>query len=70
MNNKVFLHYSQAELDRNYDQRGWIGVGNAEEAIARYVARSEAARRVLKQRRDIAYGADPDEVLDIFPDRR
>jgi arylformamidase len=65
MNDKVFLHYSQAELDRNYDQRGWIG--NAEAIIARYVARSEAARRVLEQRRDVAYGSGPDEVLDIFP---
>ena len=66
MNDKVFLHYSQAELDRNFDQRGWIGIGNAEAAIARYVARSEAARRGLKPRRDIPYGTDPDEVLDIF----
>ena len=34
MNERVFLHYTQAELDRNYDQRGWIE--NAEEIIARY----------------------------------
>src|SRR5262249_37171498 len=66
MNDKVFLHYSQGELDRNYDQRGWIGVANAEAAIARYAARSEAARRVLKQQRDVGSGTDPDEVLDIF----
>ena len=67
MNDKVFLHYSQAELDRNYDQRGWIGVANAEQAIARYVARSEAVRRSLVQRRTVAYGSSADEVLDIFP---
>ena len=33
MNDTVFLHYSQAELDRNYDQRAWIK--NAEEVVAR-----------------------------------
>jgi arylformamidase len=65
MNDKVFLHYSQAELDRNYDQRAWIT--NAEEMIARYVARSEATRRALAHKRGVAYGSGPDEVLDIFP---
>ena len=24
MRETVFLHYTQAELDRNYDQRGWV----------------------------------------------
>jgi arylformamidase len=65
MRDNIFLHYSQSELDRNYDQRGWIG--NAEEIIARYIARSEATRRALDHRRDVAYGQGPDELLDIFP---
>jgi arylformamidase len=65
MKENVFLHYSQAELDRNYDQRGWIA--NAEEIIARYIARSEVTRRILVQRRNVPYGSHPDEILDIFP---
>jgi arylformamidase len=64
MNDKVFLHYSQAELDRNYDQRGWIS--NAEEMVARYSSRSEATRKALAQKRTVAYGSGADEVLDIF----
>ena len=64
MNDKVFLHYSQAELDRNYDQRAWIK--NAEEVIARYIARSETTRQSL-ERRTVPYGDGTDEVLDIFP---
>jgi arylformamidase len=65
MNERVFLHYTQAELDRNYDQRGWIE--NAEEIIARYVSRSAQTRRSLAHRHDIAYGSDADERLDLFP---
>jgi arylformamidase len=68
MNEKVFLHYTQAELDRNYDQRGWIS--NAEEMIARYVARSGQTRRTLHHRANVAYGPAADEVLDIFPAER
>ena len=26
MEKKVFLHYTQAELDRNFDQRGWAQI--------------------------------------------
>jgi arylformamidase len=65
MDEKVFLNYSQSELDRNYDQRGWIS--NAEEMIARYAARSEKTRRTLIHRPNVPYGESPDEVLDIFP---
>jgi arylformamidase len=64
MNEKVFLHYTQAELDRNYDQRGWVK--NAEEIIARYPVCSAETRRKLVHRKNIAYGPDVDEVLDIF----
>jgi arylformamidase len=65
MNKKVFLHYTQAELDRNYDQRGWIK--NAEEIIARYPIRSAEARRALVHGKNISYGPAADEILDIFP---
>lgn len=62
---KVFLHYTQAELDRNFDQRGWAK--NALEVIARYTSASEKTRRRLAHRANVPYGTHPDEVLDIFP---
>lgn len=61
----VFLHYTQAELDRNYDQRGWAP--NALEVINRYPAQSEAALRAHPREANVPYGTTPDEVLDIFP---
>ena len=64
MTQTVYLHYSQAELDRNFDQRGWIS--NAEEVIARYGPRSDATRARFKTRLDIAYGPSPDERLDLY----
>jgi arylformamidase len=60
----VFLHYTQEELDRNYDQRGWVS--NANEVIARYVAASKEVRSTLTYRTE-AYGEHPDEQRDIFP---
>jgi arylformamidase len=60
----VYLHYAQAELDRNFDQRGWIK--NAEEVIARYVSRSKSTRETLNFR-TARYGLGDDQTLDIFP---
>jgi arylformamidase len=60
----VFLHYTQAELDRNYDQRGWVS--NANEVIARYISASKEVRSTLTYRTE-AYGDHPDEQMDIFP---
>lgn len=64
MSEKVFRHYTQAELDRNYDQRGWVK--NALEVIARYPVSSAATRQRLKCE-TASYGPSADEVLDIFP---
>lgn len=64
MSDRVFRHYTQAELDRNYDQRGWVS--NALEVIARYPVSSAATRRRLKFE-TASYGPSADEVLDIFP---
>src|SRR5690242_299713 len=64
----VFLHYTQAELDRNFDQRGWAK--NALEVIARYEARSRATRSRLACRANVSYGPTADEVVDIFPAAR
>lgn len=62
---KVFLHYTQAELDRNYDQRGWVS--NALEVLGRYPAKAAVTRQRLKHEANVPYGPTPDETLDIFP---
>jgi arylformamidase len=62
---KVYLHYTRAELDRNFDQRGWVA--NALEVIGRYPVLSAATRNRLKHQADLSYGRSPDEVLDVFP---
>lgn len=64
MSQLVFLHYTQAELDRNFDQRGWIA--NAEEIIARYATAAAATRARFTAKLDVAYGAHADETLDVF----
>ena len=65
MSGTVYLHYTQAELDRNFDQRAWAR--NGEEIIARCTQRSAAARARLPIRAGVSYGPSADEVLDIFP---
>jgi arylformamidase len=65
MAEKVFLHYTQEELNRNFDQRGWVS--NALEVIGRYPVLSQATRSRLKHRANVAYGPGEDETLDIFP---
>src|SRR3954470_8825847 len=64
MTDKIYLHYTQAELDRNFDQRNWVK--NALEIIGRYPELSKATRARLKHY-SAAYGSGPDETLDIFP---
>lgn len=59
----VFRHYTQAELDRNYDQRGWVA--NAAEVIARYAVSSTATRQRRKFE-TASYGPSAAEALDIF----
>lgn len=60
----VFGGYTQAELDRAYDQRAWAP--NAEAIIADLGPRSTAARASLPNARVLAYGEGADEVLDVF----
>jgi arylformamidase len=62
---KVFLDYTQEELDRAYDQTVWAP--NQDELILRYGTRSAATRQRLKFKPAIAYGPTEDEVFDIFP---
>lgn len=65
---KVFLDYTQEELDRAYDQTVWAPDQDA--LIQRYATRSAATRERLKFKPGIAYGPSEDEVLDIFPAER
>jgi arylformamidase len=61
---RVFLDYTQEELDRAYDQRVWAP--NAAEVIKRYGTASEAVRAQLTRQAGLAYGPTEDETLDVF----
>jgi arylformamidase len=60
----VFLHYTQEELDRAYDQRAWAA--NAEQVIASYGELSRAVKARYKFTTE-RYGPSEDEVLDLYP---
>ena len=64
MSEAVFLHYTQAELDRAYDQRVWAA--NAAEVIASYttISKDVKARYPFTTEH---YGSGSDESLDIYP---
>ena len=62
---KVYLDYTQAELDRAYDQTAWVT--NRTEIVAWYAAESAKVRERLAHRRSVPYGQGEDETLDIFP---
>lgn len=64
MSAAVFLHYTQAELDRAYDQRAWAA--NAAEVIGSYTTISKAVRSRFPFTTE-HYGSDDDETLDIYP---
>jgi len=65
---KIYLDYTQAELDAAYDQRVWAP--NREEIIAWCLSEGEKVRARLEHRRDVPYGSGPDEVLDLFPAKK
>jgi arylformamidase len=65
MSNPVFLDLDRAALDREYDNRG--KVADFADYLARYTRESEATRRALPCRLDVAYGTRPGETLDLFP---
>ena len=64
-NAKVWLDYSQAELDDQYNQR--VLVPNADDYMARWGTESERLRGILNCSLDVAYGPSKAERLDIFP---
>ena len=61
---KVFLDYTQEELDRAYDQRNWAP--NAEQLIALSPVKSAETRKRLKFTTH-SYGPTAHETLDVFP---
>lgn len=60
----VFLTYTQAELDRNYDQGKWAT--NIKQILQRYGARSDLTRQRLGSPETVAYGEDKVETFDLF----
>ena len=65
MTQAIFRGYDRPGLDREYNNRA--KVANFADYLARYARESEAARRALAPRLDVAYGPSPAETLDIFP---
>ena len=65
MPSKVYLDYTQAELDAAYDQR--VYAPNREEIVAWYAAESARVRARHAHRRSVPYGTGDDETLDLFP---
>ena len=63
-NTKVWLDYTQAELDDQYNQR--VLVPDADDYMARWGIESERLRGILNCRLDVAYGPSEAERLDIF----
>ncbi len=63
----VYRDYDQAGLDAQYRARATVPEAVFETLIARYGADSARARQKLECRADVAYGAHPDEVVDVFP---
>ena len=61
----VFLGYSQAELDRVYDQRVWAP--DAEATLARCREAGSRVRQNVRMLTDVRYGDGADERLDVFP---
>ncbi len=64
MSGAVFLNYTQAELDRAYDQRAWAA--NAVPVIESYTTVSQAVKARYPFTTE-QYGPSTDEVLDIYP---
>ncbi len=62
---KVWLDYTQEELDYNYNQRALVT--NWEEYFRYNITESERVRAKLDGRLDIPYGPAEDQILDVFP---
>jgi arylformamidase len=65
---KVFLDYTQQELDAQYNQRAWVP--DVERIVAGMAAASDAVRTRIGSPEEISYGASPLESLDIYGGRK
>ena len=63
----VYLHYDQAALDTEYDNRK--KVPNHGEWLSRYAAESARTRTDFEARLDVPFGTHAGERLDVFPAR-
>ena len=61
---KVFLDYTQKELDHNYSQAEWAP--NMKQMLQRYEYRSRLTRQRLGQPQRLSYGDKPVEKLNLF----
>ena len=64
MGPKVYLDYTQEELDRQYEHRSIVP--DSDDFIARNEADSADVRATARGRFDVPYGPDPDQLLDIY----
>ncbi|MFL6573147.1 MAG: alpha/beta hydrolase [Burkholderiales bacterium] len=64
MTGKVFLNYTQKELDDAYSQP--VYAPNREQVLGRYATNSDISRRYLGQPERLAYGPTEIEKLDVF----
>jgi arylformamidase len=62
---KVWLDYTQSELDDQYNQSS--KVSNIPEVLERSLSESARVRNKLECELDVPYGPSPEEKLDIFP---
>lgn len=60
----MFLEYTQAELDRNYNQADWAA--NIKQVVQRSDLRSDVTRQRLGAPERFVYGDDKVEGLDLF----
>lgn len=61
---KVFLDYSQEELDRQYEHRHFVA--DVDQYVAWARAESARVRSEARGRYDVPYGAQRDETLDVY----
>lgn len=67
MSPKLYRDFDQAELDVQYNARNTVPLPLFESIMQEYADQSRAARAASPCTLDVAYGAHPDETLDIFP---
>jgi arylformamidase len=65
---KVFLDYTQEQLDAQYEQRSFVP--HADEIIKRFAAGSDAARARLGEPETLSYGPSAVEALDLYGENR